>query len=179
MAVGLTGIVQWILGRPTRRLLALQLEEPTTETPEPLGPAGDRSFPGAIEAYLDFLTAAMKMAGHLEAIGSLGIPPPFRGAAWSWPLAFRALRGIQESSNEVPATFVRVKTLGSARMTEVAYSAAMAIARAMKELPTTHPQAADPQAHRFGESIEQVRRSLVDFETLVRSGLEERPELDT
>ena len=69
---------------------------------------------------------------HLGILDAMGIPPSIQGAVWSWPQAFRSLRVLVESSNQLAEEALVIRTLGSNELADAAVEAAQAISSLMQ-----------------------------------------------
>ncbi len=81
---------------------------------------------GALAAQLAFQQATVMVLHRLSYLSGLGMPPPLRGAFWSWPAAYRVARDFHQGVEVLHVTFAAAMTLspeGLAQPTNEAFEA--------------------------------------------------------
>jgi len=73
---------------------------------------------GALAAQLAFQQATVSLLHRLSYLSGLGMPPPLRGAFWSWPAAYRVARDFHQGMEAMHITFATAMTLSPDGLTQ-------------------------------------------------------------
>ena len=126
-------------------------------------------FPGAIDASLRFLHLGLRILTNLGTLDALGIPPSLQGAVWSWPQAFRSLREVGVSTNQLAEEVLMIRTLGSSELADAAYDAARRLTDLLKSSQPTRDKRREFVP---ADALKDAVDSLTIFRQIVRSELE-------
>jgi hypothetical protein len=136
---------------------------------------GEDSGPGDAEqrweAYRRYQDAYVKVMQGLQMVASIGVPPPLRGALWTWPTVTRSTRRVVEGFDELLAALLEIAVVSDARVIDAAANAAESIADLASSfparvrpgrLPKEFAEHVDAAAEQLGEFIERARNDLAE-----------------
>lgn len=72
----------------------------------------------AVVVHLPFQEAAVGVLDRLSFLSNTRMPPPWRGAVWSWPAIYRSVRELPELAESLQQTFVTAATVGPSALVD-------------------------------------------------------------